>query len=81
MGTKVIAFLKGLVEVLTLLVSLIDTPGGHMMTMAALMGAGGWLLHSGIMEGGSIFTGAFGALLGYITRGRANAATTTETKS
>lgn len=70
--------LKGLVEVLQLLVALLDTPGGQILVMAGMMGTGGMLLHSGVMEGGSILTGAFGALLGFITRGRLGKDHTTE---
>lgn len=69
---KLIVFLKGLVEVVGLFLSLLDTPGGQMMALGGLMGVGGVLMHSGVMEGGSILTGAFGALLGYITRGRSH---------
>lgn len=75
---KFIDILKGLVEVLQLFVALLDTPGGQMLALAGMMGMGGLLMHNGIVEGGSILTGAFGALLGYITRGRANKDTTSE---
>lgn len=69
---KFAEFLKALIQVWGFFLDTLDSPGGHIMVFAGLMGVGGMLLHSGVMEGGSILTGAFGALLGTLTRGRSN---------
>ena len=41
----------------------LDTPGGHIVLMFALMIFGVGMIHYSIMEGSTIVTGSFGAIL------------------
>lgn len=57
---RLIDFLKGLMDVL-------DTNGGHVCVLLAMVSVGIGSVKSGIPEGKDILIGSFGALLAYLT--------------
>lgn len=64
------------IEIWSAFLHSLDSPGGFFVVCAGLMATGGWLLHSGVAEGGGILTGAAGAVLGAANASRKQLAST-----